>query len=434
MNINTNYDVVIVGAGPIGITTACTLKALHKDLKICVLDKNAESKRNHGLSVGYDSVGKIHEIINAALAAPDAMTNTANLTALKEIFKNWKNSFIRTSKIEQDLAKTAKEFGIEVLRDKAYEVSESNFDQLFDKEVEQPTQLQQIFSKAKVVIGADGTHSAVRKKAMGDKLTDQAVMQYLIELKYQTDGNMEPRSSKEASFEASVCGHVDFESMNKKPSEENKPVTLHIVTDKETYESLREVGKDGKLKGVFGNSWTLADLKEKGKTDEKIKKVYQQCQHHLQNIAERGGHCYDEKISTLELQVFRSEESVKEYKGKYVLLAGDANSAMVLERGFNKGLQEAALCAQAVADFFKEKPATKPDQVPHQFTSYQDKVRKIFISEIRWAKFKNALLSVAQAIMKYVVANFIKIATAPVRAFKHGMKPSKKPDMEPAEA
>ena len=36
------FDVIIVGAGPSGLSAAIRLKQLNKDLSICVLEKGAE--------------------------------------------------------------------------------------------------------------------------------------------------------------------------------------------------------------------------------------------------------------------------------------------------------------------------------------------------------------------------------------------------------
>ena len=66
INNNHNYDVVIIGAGPIGITTASLLKTLNKDLKICVLDKRSEPTRKHGLNIRADSMNRLLGVIKEA--------------------------------------------------------------------------------------------------------------------------------------------------------------------------------------------------------------------------------------------------------------------------------------------------------------------------------------------------------------------------------
>ncbi len=416
--LNSNYDVVIVGAGPVGLTTACTLKALNKNINICILEKHDKNSRSHGLHVQGDSVGKIRGILNEALKNQNGSANQDEIKKLEDIFAEWwKNSFPRTNEIQDRLIDVATKMGISILRGKEYEVNDKNYDLLFEpnkilKEIdfhEEETideklsdtekKLHAIFEKAQVIVGADGAHSYIRKRVMNNKLLGEKTLQYLIELKYETDGKTIPRNSFESSKEGSLCGQLDFETISKSSKQGKKPATLHIFTDKETYENLRQK-VNGRLKGVFGNSWTLKEIKDKAKSNPKIKLIYQTFIKHLKSVKERGGSCEDEKISTLELRIFRSEDSLKKFGDKFVLLAGDANSGMVLERGFNKGLMEGALCAKAISEAFSTE--TIFENMPHQFLSYQEETRKIFENERWWSEFKMSWINAAQLTLRQV--------------------------------
>lgn len=386
-----NYDVVIVGAGPIGITTACTLKAIHNPLNICVIDKREEPGRNHGLKINADAVDKIQALMSESACNP--LAKVEDLQQMTKIFAGWSENFVRTSFIETELAKTATAMGICVLRGKEYGITPENFPVLCDnsEETQKHGVLSAIFKNARIIIGADGAHSSVRTVTMGGKKSHDETIRHILELKYQTLGCMEARSYKIATKDVVQHSNLAFETTSKDKNNPTKPVTYHVFINADTFKALRVEGSDGRLKGVFGNSWTLAELKELSGGDEKVLKVYEQINDYLVTLPPRQGKCEHEQISTLELNVYRSLQSTIKYKDKHILLVGDAESGLVLERGFNKGLQGAALCAKAVSNFFLKQLMAQPELSP-SFAWYENETKALFEREMGYAKVKNEAL------------------------------------------
>lgn len=390
-----NYDVAYVGAGPFGITAACVLKAINNGLRIIVLEKRLEGVRNHGLNTAADSVDFFNERMKMILAANLSCSERNALTKLDEQFQNWKKKFIRTTEIENKLGQFAETIGIPVKRGEAYDVKEDQIEKLLDPNLEESrSELGQLLN-AEVIVGADGAKSAIRKSRalFANVLTESITLQYMIELKYQTDGRSSPRETKEAVKMSSACGTMGIESMNPKSQEKDKPVTLHSFVRKELFDSLLLKNKDGQvIKGTFANPWTIEELKERAQVDRHAKEVHMQILRYLVDLGKREGVCKEPKISTLELTIYRSEKAVMEYQGHYVLLGGDAFAGMILERGWSKSIMEAILSSIAIHNFFQLRHR-HTGEIPLPFRNYESEVKRIYENEKWWALKKNTLIS-----------------------------------------
>lgn len=393
--IPVQKTVVIVGAGPVGITLACTLKSLNPTAKITVIDAREKPGRTHGLSIGSESIDMIKDALSEC-SSFDAEFNI-KVQKFREIIDKWSGHFIRTNEIEMQLAEHARELGVEVLRGESYKVSDGDLDTIMS--AENPAELSDkqkglhaLLNEASVVIGCDGAHSVVREE-LGIKKVDQQTLGYMVELKYETNGNTHPRTSQEAAVTASVTGFVSAEIVNRNSSEGNKPATLLTFVSKAVFDKLRPtlVDNEGVLKRTLAKTWTLQELHNLSKTDKDVNKLYLSLMSYLHN-KDRSA----EKVSTIELAIYRSESSVVNYRNKQFMLVGDANSGFILQRGFNKGLKEVALCAMSITNLFKKCAFIPERSIPIELRDYQDLAYRVFKAEKKTVEWKNLQIEIAK--------------------------------------
>lgn len=380
-------DVAIVGAGPVGMMTACLVKALNKDLTIKVFDKRPTTTRDHALRIGADSIDRIHAACKEYLAHSSVDKPLVN--QLIAITKNWKNGHIRTSAIEEKLTQLLKE-KVQVFRGPEHEVKATAFPEFLAS------------TKAQVVIGADGATDSQVREAIGARKQEEKPLSYLLELKYTTDPECCRRNLAEGCSQAVEAEGWDFETMSRKePGKSVKRVTLHKFIDQKTHQALLVAESDG-MKGSTAKPWTLEELSKRSKTSSKVKWVID----HIERYFDDRDHSA-EKIVTFPMTMFRSSHVVKVIGNQIVLLDGDASAGIVLERGVNKGLIEAALCAKAVTTFFnKISLRGKIDTLPEEFKTYEQETLSLYKNEKWWAEWKAFGLRLSEILLKIAVKPF----------------------------
>ena len=395
LNAAGTYDVAIVGGGPGGMALACALGVL-TNLKIVVVDKRPITTRDHSLRIDADGIDKIIHLIDRHLNRPNVKVNEAS--ELKDQLLKWRKHNVRTSAIEDKLTKFGREkLNIEVHRDKEHGVQSETFDDFINT------------TGARVVIGADGDKSVV-KPAIGANRVEEATLNYLLELKYSARKNIDPRGKIDSSLQASIAEGWDFETMGR--VEPNKPTTvsLHKFIDKETHQALLSQGiievsglQTPVIKGTPEHAWTMAQLGNLAKNNPTAKKIYDHIVRYFRAHDLGPEHYEKERIVTFPMIVGRSSVSAVLRNGKIVLLLGDANSSMVLNRGVNKAFKEVALCSEAIIDYFETKPVNPSTQLPVQFQRYQENTRLLFENEKWWAVWKNRGLNASEFLLKCAV-------------------------------
>lgn len=121
-----NYDVVIVGAGPSGLSCAIHIKQLNPDITVCILEKGAEVG-SHILSGAVLEPRTLNELfsnwqqLDAPLRVPVVKDEFAFLTAKKKIslltppqMKNKGNFIISLGELCKWLAQQAEQLGVDI--------------------------------------------------------------------------------------------------------------------------------------------------------------------------------------------------------------------------------------------------------------------------------------------------------------------------------
>ncbi|CEK09698.1 FAD-dependent monooxygenase family protein [Legionella hackeliae] len=210
-------DVVIVGGGPIGLAYAWGMKKLNPNLDIVVLEKYSEYQRKHTLVMQYKQLQ----------ALMDA-TETAEDNTLKNLVMRLKaDPHIRTNELETIFKTLATEAKVKIVTEEVKK--ETIQEQIFDK-----------YPNARLVIGADGTHSTVSETLFPPNNQIKHEFDYVLQLRYEVEGERKTNSLSTTTFyqEMARQGLIANEYVGSF-ADGKTPVTMQMMISKEAFEQLK---------------------------------------------------------------------------------------------------------------------------------------------------------------------------------------------------
>ncbi|KTC97648.1 FAD-dependent oxidoreductase [Legionella erythra] len=298
-------DILVVGAGPIGLLSAIEAKLHNPKANIVLFERNKEYTRHHTL-----------------LVDPTAFKGSHPDERLQAILSDFHGP-VPTSTIEAKLKQFADELGIKIEYEK----------------IEDPQVLLDRYPSAHTLIGADGAHSTVRKKFFNDEKSVDKNLQYIVEVKYHVRGKTTPTPLTTYAPALSQTEHFVSEQIGRKKNGKT-PVSLFFFVDKETYQ---EVYARKKLK--------LTDL-----VKPETRNMTQLANSIRPWLALRRAQLKDqlvadsETIAGVELSTYCTATFAKTLPGnRRVILLGDAGSGVPFNRAFNAGVERTILAAKQVA-------------------------------------------------------------------------------------
>lgn len=304
-------DVVIVGAGPVGLWAAIQAKKRNPDLKIRIYERHQEYQRSHVLKLEAFSLLLYAKLTHDAAerAFFEEVTGRAYDTILSPTAK--KSVYVRTNDLEVALKTYAAKLGISI----AYET------------IETPEQAMDKHPNCRHFVAADGARSKMRQAIMGDDdvALDKNDLQYVVEMKYHAEGRA-PRLGTGGNYKTNkMLTSMAFEYMGR---EKNgiTPGTIRFFVDKETYDAMP--------KAEFKDPVHLGDPRIPASLAKDIET-------YMSVRAKEAGEKYIEgsaKISKLTLSHYVAKDFAAQYKGRNWYLVGDAALGVPYFRSLNAGL------------------------------------------------------------------------------------------------
>ena len=329
-------DIVIVGGGPIGLWAAIQIKSLCPDKTVVVREKHAQYQR-HGIHL---------RLVPSSFAGCTA-------ESVQPIVQDWKRRHvIPIAEMEQSLAAIAESVGVQITR---------------NQEVD-PAQILQEFPHARIVIGADGSHSPMRQHFFADTYRFMRPLQYLVQVQYKvrlSDASQEGCVRSVAEYKKQkFAGHLITQTI-RSCGDQTAEIAMRIFVDKTIYDEMA----DARFSAPY---YFETDLH---KVPDRLKQVLIRWwgSHPEQEILQDEARA--NKITVIALAAYSAKQFVQCVQrpeggeSVAVALVGDAAQAYPYFRAINNGLLNATALAIDTARALQQPP--NPTVAPlHRYARY----------------------------------------------------------------
>jgi len=302
-------DIVVIGAGPVGLWTAIQIKKRRPETDIQIYERYTEYKRSHVLKLEHRSM--LFYAKNKTDIAEKQFFKEVTGSDFSKSFKMaalGKSHFIRTNDLEAALKNYAAALGIQTTYDKI-----NSPEDIISRHPECPN-----------FIGADGAHSKIRTAIMGQDAVNNFPLQYVVEIKYEAQGSPQELSLHEHYKTNKMLTHMAFEYVGR---EKNgiTPVSLRFFVDEETYKQLPEASFKEPLK--INDSRIPESLKQDIKSYLNVRRLK----------ANESFKPNSEKMSKLTLSLYKAKKFATSKHAKNWFLVGDSAMGVPYFRSLNAG-------------------------------------------------------------------------------------------------
>ncbi|WP_115707244.1 FAD-dependent oxidoreductase [Legionella sainthelensi] len=346
-----NTDVLVVGAGPIGLINAWGMKYLNPKLNIVVLEKYAEYQRSHTLVM---DATQLEAIMKA--------THSENHPILVQLLKQLKRDpHIRTNTLQQILTQLAKSSGVEILTEQ--EVKAETIKEKLAKE----------YPNVRLIIGADGTHSVVSRSLFSDNNQVKHEYDYVLQLRFDINGEEKSPGIQTQHFYQQMARKGLIANEYVGHFENGKtPVTMQMMISKEDFIALQKATSKNPIKPFSTSAPTPPDTPKLPSHLQSFITSY--LQYKVQDTSNIGQIIDNEsiRISVNEAPATHAKQVVNTQGNARVVLEGDSALGLSYFKGLNAGLQASARFLATMSSSIKNsfRNTDTMDELLHKYQTW----------------------------------------------------------------
>ena len=302
-------DIVVVGAGPVGLWTAIQAKKRDPDLSIRLYERDLDYKRSHPLLLERLSTmlysKKTHDPLE------DTFYKEVLGKSVQDIFLSAATGAvgIGTNHLEEALKTYANGLEIETVHGT----------------VKHPQDVMDAHPECRIFIAADGARSKMRTALMGEYAINDMPLQHIVDVKYMSIGHPKLLAPLGDLYKANkVLSHMVFEYIGKTRGGYT-PVALRFFLDKKTYDQVP--------KSTFREPLMMNDARMPDSLRRDIS-TYMNIRQTL------GGDNYCEdtaRIAKLTLSMYAAKKFATMVDDRAWFLSGDAAMGVPYFRALNSG-------------------------------------------------------------------------------------------------
>ena len=347
----SDTDVLVIGAGPIGLVNAWGMKCLNRNLNIIVLEKYAEYQRSHPLIM---QSAQLESIMKSTHSEQDP-TLIALLKQLK------KDPHIRTNTLQQIFTKLAQDSGVEIQTEHAVQTNTIN------------KIINDAYPNVSLIIGADGTHSVVSDALFPKGNQIKHEFDFVLQLRFEINGEVKAPGIKIQQFYQQMArkGLIANEYIGNF-AQGKTPITMQMMISKADFLELQKASSKNPLRPYTAkqssasqqntllpphlNSFITTYLSYKIADTTKLNQVIDQ-----ESI----------RISVNDAPATHAKQVINQLGRAYVILKGDAALGLSYFKGLNAGLEASAKFLSTMSAVIKNAFYDK-ETMAKQLDQYQD--------------------------------------------------------------